>query len=51
MTEKPDGLDFEFAYRSDLYEAATIEAFAARLIASSTMSPRIPACRSVTWAY
>ncbi|NKR85702.1 AMP-binding protein [Rhodococcus hoagii] len=32
MTEKPDGLDFEFAYRSDLYEAATIEAFAARLI-------------------
>ncbi|NKZ75224.1 hypothetical protein GS934_18275 [Rhodococcus hoagii] len=27
-----DGLDFEFAYRSDLYEAATIEAFAARLI-------------------
>ncbi|MBM4575593.1 AMP-binding protein [Rhodococcus hoagii] len=32
VTEKPDGLDFEFAYRSDLYEAATIEAFAARLI-------------------
>ncbi|NKS03385.1 amino acid adenylation domain-containing protein [Rhodococcus hoagii] len=32
VTENPDGLDFEFAYRSDLYEAATIEAFAARLI-------------------
>ncbi|MFC9517869.1 amino acid adenylation domain-containing protein [Nocardiaceae bacterium NPDC056970] len=32
VTEEPGGLDFEFAYRSDLYESGTVEAFAARLI-------------------
>ncbi|NKR85705.1 hypothetical protein GS497_26480 [Rhodococcus hoagii] len=32
VTEKPDGLDFEFAYPSRPVRSSTIEAFAARLI-------------------
>lgn len=32
VTEHAGGLDFEFAYRSDLYEPSTVEAFADRLI-------------------
>ncbi|MFM1726530.1 amino acid adenylation domain-containing protein [Rhodococcus sp. PAM 2766] len=32
VTEGSGSLDFEFAYRSDLYESGTVEAFAARLV-------------------
>ncbi len=33
VTETPSDLELEFAYRSDLYDHATVEAFAARFVA------------------